>query len=145
MSVAVPQRHDLSGHHHFTRHCRRRDIADGIVARSAFLLRSGEEYLSTNWLEHFHDADRQVQIAGVRQALTDKGFRVRRTAAFAVLNVGAIITAYKNDLDSDIQIVTLGDAHDPSHTGIFGYTEYDTDVAALLARQVSPGEVHPAA
>ena len=38
-----------------------------------------------------------------------------------------------------------GEPHDPSHAGIFGYTEYNTDVAALLAQSVGPDEIHPAA
>ena len=127
------------------RYCRARDMVNGIPQENAFRLRSGEEYLSTNWLEHFHDSDRQTQIAGVQRALAGKGFRVRRNAAFAVLNVGVATTVCKHDLNLDIQITTLGDAHDPSHSGIFGYTADDTDVAALLARQVNPGEVYPAA
>ncbi len=143
MSLASAQRRELSGHHHVARFCRRRDIADGIVARSAFLLRPGEEFLSTNWLEHFHDSDRQEQIIGVHRALTDKGFRVRRNTAFAVLNVGVAIGACKSDLNLDIQIVALGESHDPSHSGILGYTADDTDTAAALARQVQ--EVHPTA
>ena len=137
---------ELSQSHHVARYCRRRHLrSDGRPLRDAFLLRPGEEYLSTNWLEHFHDSDRQTQIAGVQQALTDKDFRVRRNAAFAVLNVGVATTVCKHDLNLDIQITTLGEAHDPSHSGIFGYTADDTDVAGLLARQVNPGEVYPAA
>lgn len=143
MSVAILQRRELSGPHHVARHCRRRDIADGIVARSAFLLRPGEEYLSTNWLEHFHESDRPTQITGVQRALTDKGFHVRRNAAFAVLNVGITIAACKNVLNLDIQIVELGESHDPSHAGIFGCIAGDADTAATLAQQVR--EVHLAA
>ncbi|MCE2499286.1 MAG: hypothetical protein J4G13_00280 [Dehalococcoidia bacterium] len=120
-------------------------MVNGVPQENAFRLRPGEKYLSTNWLEHFHDADRQAQIAGVRQALTDKGFRVRGNTAFAVLNVGTAIAVCKSDLDMDIQIATLGESHDPSHTGIFGYTEDDTDVVAILARQVNHREVYPAA
>lgn len=135
---------ELAYSHNVARYCRRRHLrSDGRPLRDAFLLRPGEEFLSTNWMEHFHDSDRQVQIAGVQQALTDKGFHVRRNAVFAVLNVGAAITACKNDSNLDIQIIALGESHDPSHTGIFGYTAEDTDTAAVLARQVR--ELHPAA
>ena len=143
MSLAFAQRHELSGHNHIARFCRRRDIAEGIVARSAFLLRPDEEYLSTNWMEYFHDSDRQSQIAGVRKALTDKGFQVSRGTAFAVLNVGAATAACKSELNLDIQIIALGEAHNPSHAGIFGYTEHNTDASSTLARQVR--EVYPAA
>ncbi len=135
---------ELAYSHHVARYCRRRHLrSDGRPLRDAFLLRTGEKYLSTNWLEHFHDSHRQAQITGVQQALADKGFHVRRNAVFAVLNVGVSIAACKNDLNLDIQIVTLGESHDPSHTGIFGYVAGDTNTAATLARQVR--EVYPSA
>jgi len=81
----------------------------------------------------------------VRQALIDKGFRIRPSASFAVLNVGVAINICKGDLDLGIEIIALGEAHDPSHTGIFGYTAYNTDVATRLASSVSPNDVHAAA
>ena len=143
MPLAPAQQGRLLGHHHVARYCRARDLANGVPQENAFRLRLGEESLSTNWLEYFHDSDRQCQIAGVHQALTDKGFRVRHTAAFAVFNVGVATAACKTDLNLDIQIITLGESHDPSHTGIFGYTAEDTDTAAVLARQVR--EVFPVA
>ena len=139
-------RHELPLEHHIARHCRPRDFgATGLLLDSAFELRPGEEYLSTNWLEYFHDSYRLLQIVGVRQALIDKGFRVRPTASFAVINVGVAIAACVNDLNWDIQIWALGEAHDPSHTGIYGYSAEDTDVAALLAASVAPNEVYSAA
>ena len=139
-----PGWHGLEPSHHVARYCRRRDVRDnGTVTPAAFELRRGETYLSTNWLENFHASHRQTQIAGVLQALADKGFRTSRTASFAVLNVGATVNGCKSGLNLDIQIIALGEAHDPSHAGIFGYTEHNTDAAATLARQV--GEVHPAA
>ena len=143
MSLTSAQRERLSKHHHVARYCRVRDMVNGVPQENAFRLRPGEEYLSTNWLEHFHEFERPAQIAGVLQALSDKGFRASRTASFAVLNVGATVNACKSSLNLDIQIVALGESHDPSHTGIFGYTAEDTDTAAALAGQVR--QVHPAA
>ena len=134
---------DLAHSHHVARYCRRRHLRpDGRPLRDAFLLRPGEEYLSTNWLEHFHHSDRQVQIAGVRAALTGKGFQVSRGAAFAVLNVGPAIAACQTESNVEIQFTVLGENHDPSHTGIFGYTAEDTDTAAVLANLAL--EVYPA-
>ena len=41
------------------RYCRPRTIlSNGRPARAAFMLRPNEEYLSANWLEYFHAADR---------------------------------------------------------------------------------------
>lgn len=137
-------RHELPTEQHVARHCRPRDFGTtGLLLDSAFELRPGEEYLSTNWLEYFHDSDRQSQIAGVQQALVDKGFRVRRTASFAVLNVATSIASCRDILSVAIQFVVLGEAHDPSHTGIYGYTAQDSAVAALLATLVVPNEVYP--
>ena len=139
-----PGRRELASSHHVARYCRRRDIRNnGAVSPAAFEFRPGEEYLSTNWLEYFRNLDRQSQIAGVRRALTDKGFRIRPSAAFAVLNVGDATDACQTELNRSIQFVALGEPHDPSHTGIFGYTVADTDTAAALAKTVR--EVHPAA
>lgn len=139
-------RHELPPEHHIACHCRPRDFgATGLLLDSAFELRPGEEYLSTNWLEFFHDSHRLLQILGVRQALVDKGFRVRPNASFAVLNVGAAVALCRNTLDLDIQFIALGEPHDPSHTGIFGYAEQNAVVAALLAGLVNPREVYAAA
>ncbi len=141
MPLAPAQRRRLPECHHVARYCRARDMVNGAPKENAFRLRPGEEYLSTNWMEYFHDTNRRSQIAGVLQALADKGFRVSRTASFAVLNVGTVATACKNDLNLDVKIIALGESHDPSHTGIFGYTAEDTDTAAVLAKLAR--EVYP--
>ena len=104
------------------------------------MLRSGESFLSANWLEYFHSSERQIQMSGVRQALRDKGFRIRFNGRFAVLNVGYSIGQVRG-IDLDFRL--LGEVSDPSHTGIFGYDFGDTDTAIVLAKSVR--EVHPAA
>ena len=139
MTIAPAQAGRLLEHHHVARYCRGRDMANGIPRENAFRLRPGEEYLSTNWLEHFHDADRQAQIAGVRQALSDKGFRVRSSAVFAVLNVGAATTACKNDLSLDIQIAALGEAHPTRPTLAYSATPR----AILTLQRCWPGRLIP--
>ena len=100
--------------------------------------------MSTNWLEYFSDSDRDIQISGVRQALTDKGFRVRSTALFAVLNVGEWVAACGDAVDVRIRFMALGEDHDPSHAGIFGYHARNATVAAILALMVRPDEIYPA-
>ena len=108
------------------------------------MLREGEEYLSTNWLEPFHPADRDIQISGVRQTLLDKGRRVARSGHFIVLNVGASVALCQNRLNLAVQFISLGEAHDPSHTGIYGLTPNAAAAARLLAQSISPAEVYPA-
>ena len=110
----------------------------------AFILREQETYLSTNWLEHFHPADRNVQLAGVRQTLRDKGFRMARSGHFVALNVGNAIARCRQELKVEIRFITLGDARDPSHTGIYGLAGNEEEVALELAQAVNPAEVYPA-
>ena len=110
----------------------------------AFILREQETYLSTNWLEHFHPADRDVQLSGVRQTLRDKGFRMAHTGHFGVLNVGDAMARCRQELNVEIRFITLGDARDPSHTGIYGLAGNGEEVALELAQAVSPAEVYPA-
>lgn len=108
-------------------------------------MRPGEEYLSTNWLEHFHPADRDTQLAAVRQTLLDKGRSVRRTAFFLVLNVGVAADRCRQELNREIRFVNLVEPHDPSHTGIFGMLGNEAKAAQLLAQSVNPAEIYPAA
>ena len=114
----------------------------------AFLLRPNEEYISTNWLEHFHPSHRPTQLAGVRQTLVDKGRDVRASASFAVVNVGASVTRCRDKLNVDLGFTVLGESNDPSHTGIYGILPLDDEVkelvSTLLAASVSPSEVYPA-
>ncbi len=108
------------------------------------MLREGEIYLSANWLEHFHPADRDIQISGVRQTLLDKGFRVARTGHFGVLNVGDAVDRCRQRLNLGIRFVKLDEPHDPSHTGIYGLAADKARAAQVLAQAVSPAEVYPA-
>ena len=116
----------------------------GQLIDTAFRLRPGEEYLSANWLEYFHDSDRPAQLAGVRQTLAGKGFRMARAARFAVLNVGGAVHRCQELLDTPIRFIALGDPHDPSHTGIYGYADHNTAVAAVLAAMVAADGLYPA-
>ena len=118
---------------------------DGQVIETAFRLRPGEEYISANWLEYFHPSDRDVQIEGVRRALADKGFQLRRNARLAVLNAGAVADAGRDTLGITLRFVALGEAVDPSHCGIYGATpQNNAAVAALLAALVPSGQMYPA-
>jgi len=110
----------------------------------AFLLREGEEFLSTNWLEYFHESERVAQLEGVKQALTNKGFQIGSTAFFAVSNVGSAISICRDYLALDIFFSTTGELADPSHTGIYGYVSLNACTAALIAASASPNEVYPA-
>ena len=131
---------DLGPEYHVARYCSPRHIAEGLTSYEAFLLRQGETFLSTNWLEYFHDSDRHIQMFGIRQALSSKGFRVGRNGALAVLNVGYSISQVQQ---AALRFTLLDQARDPSHVGVFGYRPIDADVALALSESVR--ELHPTA
>ena len=108
------------------------------------MLRPGETYLSTNWLEYFDPVNRSRQIDGVRQTLVDKGRTVARSAYFAVLNVGLSIEMCQQESNLPVQFINLGESRDPSHTGIFGLVNTPSLAAHTLAESVNPNEVYPA-
>ena len=139
-------RRELEPAYHVARYCRPRHIReDGTLAPSAFHIRPGEEYLSTNWLEYFHDSERSAQISGVRQSLAGKGFRVSGNGSFAVLNVGDSTALDRDTLNIVIQFVLLGETHDPSHTGIFGFTTHNNAaIAVTLAQSLDSSQIYPA-
>ena len=129
---------NLRPEHNVARYCASRKIIRGTPSLEAFMLRSQEDFLSTNWLEHFHSSNRQFQVSGVRDALINKGFRVNASGRFAVLNVG---TATRQVRHVQLKFILLRHASDPSHAGIFGYQAGDADTAIALSKSVR--EVYP--
>ena len=107
-------------------------------------MRPSETYLSTNWLEYFHPVERDSQIAGVLAALSRK-LSLSHTGKVAVLNVGNSAAVCQRRAGVSIRCMVLGDARDPSHTGIFGYSEptQNARVATLLANSVGPDALYP--
>ena len=135
---------ELLSNHNIARYCSPRRLdEDGIPLEGAFLLRSEELYLSTNWLEYFHAADRPFQIECVKQSLIAKGLRVSKNAALTVLNVGTTISGIMEELGLQARVTTLGEVMDPSHTGVYGIAENRVKVVVVLARLVDPNEVYP--
>ena len=139
MAYQLNESSSLSSGHNVTRYCSPRNIVNGRPIPESFDLRVGEDFLSTNWLEYFHASDRQLQMSGVRRTLASKGFRVNRNGGFAVLNVGVATQAVR---EATLRFILLGQASDPSHTGIFGIPVGDSDIAVALAKSVC--ELYPA-
>ena len=147
MASQSPVAQPLKSYHNVARYCRPRWIVNGIVSRDAFLMRQGEQFLSTNWLESFPQSEREAQISGVRAVLTNKNFSIHSSGGFAVLNVGDTIYRVWSLHGVLLLFRALGEARDPSHTGIFGYgaatvDPKGNDVAQSLAASVL--ELHPA-
>ena len=117
----------LRPEHHVARYCRPRTITNGIISREAFLLREREQFLSVNWLEHFHVSDRQIQVSSVRDSLARKNFSVNPNGRFAVLNVGVADQQVRRFQGVRLLFQLLGQTSAPSHTGIFGYGPASVD------------------
>ena len=151
MGSEVQVHRKLSSNHNVARYCGPKSLrgTDGLPSRDAFLLRTIhgnlEEYLSTNWLEHFHQSERPIQLAGVRQSLS-RNLTLSRNGKLAVLNIGASTALCKSKAQVDIQFRTTGEPDDPSHTGIYGYNKptRNAKVATVLADAVKANEVYPA-
>lgn len=139
MASQLGQGRNLTPEHNVARYCAPRNIVNGRPIPDAFNLRTGEAFLSTNWLEYFHPSDRRLQTFGVQRALEGKGFRVNRNGGFAILNVGNTTQTVSG---ANLSFVLLGQTGDPSHTGVFGIPDEDADIAVALAKSVL--ELYPA-
>jgi len=110
----------------------------------AFLPRSGEAYLSVNWLESLGQRDCQEQLAKLRKVFEKKGFHLAATGKLAVLNVGKVV-AHVRERSEDgrkLAVVHQPVKRDPSHSGILGYRHEDMAIASLIAEVVE--ETYPA-
>ena len=128
---------------HTARYCKPTVIDDnGVPLTSAFELRNGENYLSTNWLEYFDEPDLSSAVQCVRDAFHNKDYALRPQGRFAVLNVGAAKAAVLEATGKTLRIDHLPLNDDQSHVGIFGYTADDLVVAVELKALVRDQDVH---
>ena len=131
---------------HVARHCSVTKMKqDGTVSGAAFRLRAGKDVsLSVNWLEFLHPDERGLQLAALRDAFRAKGFELRPTARFAVLNAGELRRHVRQQSGDGrvlkVQHEPLSKAtdgiDDPSHAGISGYGADDDIIADLIAQAV---------
>ena len=135
--------HPLPDDDHTSRYCKPTVIDDsGLPMTSAFELKSGEDYLSTNWLEYFDEQDLSSAVQCVRDAFRNKDYNLRPKGRFAVLNVSAAKTAVLEATGKTLCIDHLPLNDDRSHAGIFGYTADDLLVAVELKALVRDKDVH---
>lgn len=127
---------------HISRYCSAmRCTENGQVTGAAFQPRQIDEYLSVNWLEFFHIADRQEEIREVRKVLS---LKLGAKAKIAVLNVGET-TSYVRTKSPDARNLSMlhePEEDDPSHSGIYGFQYDDRLIADLIAEMVQ--ETYPA-
>ncbi len=93
-------------------------------------------------MEYFDPVDYNRQTDGVREVVRRK--LDIRTGSFAVLNVGDAVAVCQKTLDIDIRFAVVDNVSDPSHTGVFGYSQYNAATARLLANLIGPGDLFAA-
>lgn len=127
---------------HIARYCGGRQISeDGQVAPTAFHLRSGEDYLSVQWLEILEQPDRIAEISEVRRVL-GLSLRIGSIAQIAVLNVGNVCNHVEKAAGLSIRVT-----HEPfpgnlSHSGIHDTAQDETLISELIVERIL--ETHPA-
>ena len=135
---------------HVSRYCKPSTVGErGQPLASAFAIRSGEGYLSVNWLEHFGEpvgepAGTEAALNRVRETLRSKGFRLRSNGRFALLNVGTVKTTIRRTYRRSLHVNYLPLTDDESHAGILGYTERDRMIAAEIKVAVRAEDVRSA-
>ncbi len=113
---------------HVARYCKPSSVDEqGMPMASAFQLRSGEQHLSVNWLEHGGTRDVEAAIQQVRSGFVSRRYRLRGNGRFAVLNVGVAKTTVRHALGHSL-----------------GYASDDLAVAVELTALLSKRSVHPA-
>jgi hypothetical protein len=112
---------------------------DGQPLGAAFMLRPTDLYLSTNWLEGSGAPSREAQLAMIRQHLTSKGMTLPANGRFAVLHLRTMIDHVRSGTPDARMLAAHHEPilpHDPSHSGIYGYTADDHLIADLIAQVV---------
>lgn len=103
------------------------------------MLRSDESYLSVNWLEHTGASSRAQQLAIVREHLTNKGVKLPAKGRLAVLHLKTAFDHVQSGTRDSHTLAAHHEPdlpHDPTHSGIYGYTDDDARVADLIADAV---------
>ncbi|MDE0053971.1 MAG: hypothetical protein OXP28_07000 [Gammaproteobacteria bacterium] len=135
---------------HVSRYCKPSTVGErGQPLASAFAIRSGEGYLSVNWLEYFgirvgEPAGTEAALDRVRETLRRKGFRLRSNGRFALLNIGTVKTTIRRTFGRSLHVNHLPLPDDESHAGILGYTERDRMIAAEIRASVRAEDVRSA-
>jgi hypothetical protein len=133
----------LPSEDHVSRYCRPSSVdqVSGLPSGAAFLrtVKNGvlEEYLSVNWLEKISIEAQYTQVEELKALFISKGYKLKSTGRFAILNVGkAIENAQSNGFEIDI-------FHDPSksddsHSSISNMPAEGDDIALaeLIAMNV---------
>ena len=125
---------------HVSRYCSPTRVEDERPLASAFLIQPDRNYLSVNWLEYWHSGSIEEALARVRG---ETELEVKPEGRFAVLLVGAIVGAINRVTGREAQVVHKPTTTVESHSGVFGYSPDEREVAAEIASTVGSNNVFP--
>lgn len=108
------------------------------------MLRPEEPYLSVNWLEATGVTEVDLQLRVVREHLLAKGMKLPAKGSLAVLHIEASFRLVQAETSDSRRLSAHSEKlpDDPSHAGIYGYSQEDDLIADLLA--ISILGQHPA-
>src|SRR3990167_699810 len=122
---------------HIARYCKPTQVSDGQIQATAFMLRTGEESLSVNWLEFLNCSSRESEITEIRNLYSSK-LSVGASAKIAVLNVGEVRQKVLTESPDgrNLVIIHYPLIDDPSHSGIDNLKQNDELIAELILETV---------
>ena len=126
---------------HIARYCKPTQVSDGQIQATAFMLRTGEESLSVNWLEFLNCSSRESEITEIRNIYSAK-LNVGARAKIAVLNVGEVRQKVHTESPDgrNLEVIhgPLPDPliDDPSHSGIYNLKQDGELIAELILETV---------
>lgn len=124
---------------HIARYCKSTQVSDGQIQATAFMLRTGEESLSVNWLEFLNCSNRGSEIIEIRKIYSKK-LSVGLHAKIAVLNVGEVRKKVLEESPDRRKLEVLHDPapemNDPSRSRIYNLKQDDELIAELILETV---------
>jgi hypothetical protein len=130
--------------HHVARFCDNKHIDGGFIQATAFMLRSGEESLSVNWLEFLNCSCRESEIDELRKTYSRK-LKLGMKAKIAVLTVGEVREKVLTESPDrrNLKVLHNPEINDPSHSGIYNLRHDDEIIIAELILE-TVRETYPA-
>ena len=128
---------------HISRYCRPSTIDQGMLQAGAFAPRSGEDYLSVNWLEHFGAPTLPAAVDRMRTVVS-QSLDLRPNGRFVVLNVGEAKRAVIRDAALSIRIEHMPSESDASHAAMIGVEAHPVKIATELIALISSEDIYPA-
>ena len=120
------------------RFCRPWQAPEGEIQATAFMLRTGEESLSVNWLEFLKCSNRKNEIREI-QRIYSETLSVSVNARIAILNVGEIRNIVRTESPDNRNIEVLHDpipGGDQSHSGVYNLEQDNEFIAELILETI---------